>query len=524
VEDLRLALAFEGTSTSTSPSVFDTESSTRTPNNVPSKLNGDRDEDTVVVGGGSPRDSDGMDTNVAGADSGGGIIRKPKLADPSQIQTRVLFKSNRKFAQELYQEISLKRQVASESNLADWDIENETNEDEDEAYEFEDGAIDRLTGLPHTFNRSRTRTLSRSSTLYSEDETIADTSTLTDSLDFEPISVKYQAGPSRRGENHLGEKNESMVSLSEEAATHIQVSGNICPTECEKIAVGSSMKMAPEAEWISCSWIDGDASDFSVRSGPNYARYKTKTTSGSALYKTIACDVLRNVYNDSNKIHHIGDHEEIIMPELHGVDMDLLKKSPLPGVIICNCQIPLKPPKMMGKPEADPGISLIFYYQISEETLSQSLDPSSASPAVRHLIRFVKEAQSKKDMRRRFKLIGMVMNMAEIGLPSFLRGYNGKPAIINKSGQLFFGKTSGPNPYSYMEMDILVHTFAFIARKGLYSVRDSISRMSLRAGFVIQAEDDDEMPECLFGCTALFNLNYAQALPVNLPPKQWIAH
>ena len=48
--------------------------------------------------------------------------------------------------------------------------------------------------------------------------------------------------------------------------------------------------------------------------------------------------------------------------------------------------------------------------------------------------------------------------MRDLGLGRFIEGYNGKPALITKSGSIYRGD-------DYLEMDMNTFRFAYITRK-----------------------------------------------------------
>ena len=91
-------------------------------------------------------------------------------------------------------------------------------------------------------------------------------------------------------------------------------------------------------------------------------------------------------------------------------------------------------------------------------------------------------------------------NMEQFGLPSFITSYNAKPVLINKTGTLVRGDR-------YIEMDINLHRFSSVAKKGLQILIPYFERMLVTAGFTIEAIEDDEMPECLFGVATCVKCN-----------------
>ncbi|GMI61397.1 hypothetical protein ScalyP_jg7716 [Parmales sp. scaly parma] len=87
-----------------------------------------------------------------------------------------------------------------------------------------------------------------------------------------------------------------------------------------------------------------------------------------------------------------------------------------------------------------------------------------------------------------------------------MKSHNGKPVLINKSGQLTICEDK-----SY-EMRINVHKFAFLARKILFSLQPNFKRLSINVGFTIEGRHDRELPECLLGCANLSNFDHQKFL------------
>ena len=75
----------------------------------------------------------------------------------------------------------------------------------------------------------------------------------------------------------------------------------------------------------------------------------------------------------------------------------------------------------------------------------------------------------------------------QTSVPKFIQGYNGKPALVTKSGTF----TRHEN---YIEFTINVNMWAFIAKKGLYALVPTFPDFIFNVGFTIEARKDEEMP------------------------------
>jgi len=265
-----------------------------------------------------------------------------------------------------------------------------------------------------------------------------------------------------------------------------------------------------------CTWRNGRHTDFKLRVGPKYSKNKRKAQSGPALYEQIGMDVFRNTFDKVTKVSNIGN--KVAFEEYEG-ELDLGDSPAIPRIMIVNVQIPLGAPKMFGKSEPDAGISVVQYFEATEATLKEAQNMDTASPALKLFSKFYQEAAFNDNMARRFKMIGYVHNIAEVGVPAMLHSYNGKPAIVFKTGKTYQGPISGNAHDRYFEMDINVHDFAYVPRKALNSTLDKLPGMKIGSAYVIQGESDDELPETLLGCSDFEDLILSTAQDVVFGPE-----
>lgn len=193
----------------------------------------------------------------------------------------------------------------------------------------------------------------------------------------------------------------------------------------------------------------------------------------------------------------------------------------LPSLFIVNTQLPDGEPAMFNAADDGPSRSAIFIFALKPETVETLLSSSISManndikgrtattskplpPALSLLCEYVKRAPTDADFRGRFKVIASCKNMETLNLPGFITNYNGKPVLITKSGTLHQGE-------GYMEMDINVNRFSYVAKKGLNYLKTRFQSMTFDVGFVIEGRVDEELPEQMLGAAKLHRLDYNKA-------------
>ncbi|KAG6951964.1 hypothetical protein JG688_00013499 [Phytophthora aleatoria] len=265
-----------------------------------------------------------------------------------------------------------------------------------------------------------------------------------------------------------------------------------------KISAGASLRMCAPAsvEIVSGSWTQIDATRFNVRQGPNYRKTKLKAASATALLELVAVDV----YQSDLKADNVGSIVDLsaLKPETGNLDL-----------FIVNCQVPSYQPSnpLWGEKQGDgPGFNFITYFAIPpaiREMLDAPGEPSLQ--AVRLLKDFMKP---QSWVSERFKAIGIVVNPQEQNLGRaerrLLETYNGQPILTRPQHHFYRGD-------GYFEVDVNAHDFNYIARKGLVGVSTHACNMILDFGFVLEGQEDNELPEQILGCVRLCKVDVSQA-------------
>ncbi|KAF0686207.1 Aste57867_21993 [Aphanomyces stellatus] len=263
-----------------------------------------------------------------------------------------------------------------------------------------------------------------------------------------------------------------------------------------KAVAGCSVKQCqpePAPYEVGC-WAQLDATRFNVRKGPNYKRTKLKAPSESALLTLIATDA----YRSDVKIDNIGS--VVQLPDLPSADNR--------DILIINCQVPCYPPSnpLWGEQKTDgDGFNFVTYYVIPPAIRAKIEDPNPVEPAIKLFKAFM---QDDNPMRDRLKAIGVVVNPAEQTLgrmeKHLLETYNGQPILTRPQHRFYRGD-------GYYEVDVDAHIFNFVARKGLSGVADHFGNMVVDFGFVLEGQEDDELPEQILGCVRLCKVDLKNA-------------
>jgi len=261
---------------------------------------------------------------------------------------------------------------------------------------------------------------------------------------------------------------------------------------------------------VFAGWRVQDPGMMMVRSH-NYKMDKKKTPSPGDLYKCVHVDIFesRQRYPDMAS--------RVQLPEVNFTD-EGPKTWNAPDIFVVSIAIPTDPPKVMSNAEDGGGYTITAYFVMHQETrdilkrvTSDGYNPNtertddkdkSKVNAVRLWDEWCRRSPTDKNFCARFKVLPNAQNLTEIGLPSWISKYNGKPFLIKRPGQTGF-LYRHPDK-SCVEFDISLHPFPFLAKQGIIFMKDSyFKKILVTFGFLIEGRSEDELPECLIGLTQL---------------------
>nr|CAD1840366.1 unnamed protein product [Ananas comosus var. bracteatus] len=239
-------------------------------------------------------------------------------------------------------------------------------------------------------------------------------------------------------------------------------------------------------EEIFDSWSLIEPGSFRVR-GANYFRDKKKEFAPNcAAYYPFGVDV----FLCQQKINHISRFVELPVPNT---------PTKFPPLLVVNVQIPLYPASIFQNETDGEGISFVLYFRLAEDYAKEL--PSHFLDSLRKLIDDEVERVKAFPMdttlpfRERLKILGRVANLDDLPLSAaerkVMHAYNEKPVLSRPQHEFYLGD-------GYFEIDLDMHRFSYISRKGFEQFLDRLKLCVIDFGLTIQGNKPEELPSSCY--------------------------
>ncbi|TQD82242.1 hypothetical protein C1H46_032214 [Malus baccata] len=295
---------------------------------------------------------------------------------------------------------------------------------------------------------------------------------------------------------------------------------------------GSTIPYCPIEKRMPDCWSPLEPNTFKVR-GKNYLRDKKKEIAPNcAAFYPFAADI----FVSPKKIDHIARFVKLPVVSTTGDVPSILVVNvqvPIPSqtyfpelftsyfVSVLNLLIPLYPANFFIGDGDGEGMNLVMYCKISE-TYSKELPPHFRESITRLINDEVERVRgfpvdTIAPFRERLKILGRVANLEDLHLNTaekkLMNAYNEKPVLSRPQHEFYLGE-------NYFEIDLDMHRFSYISRKGIDAFHERMKLTILDFGLTIQGNKAEELPEHLLCCIRFNKVDYNnKSLPVVLNQK-----
>lgn len=226
-----------------------------------------------------------------------------------------------------------------------------------------------------------------------------------------------------------------------------------------------------------------------------------KAPSAAPLFDCVGMDLLHS----PKKLEHVMSKMKI---------PDKLKGTYIcgvPTVLVINIMTPAYM-KLRGPFDGE-GMNTVMYFVMNKRGREQM--ETDSCPGVVLFKKFI-EKWKTGNYHARLKCIPFVANPKDLQLGSFLskfmKVYNRKPWLTGPKFHTFYEEKEK----GYLEVDVDIHRFCMVARKVSKKAMDVVEKMITDVSFVVQGEQDEELPEQVLGAVRINRVNPSLAQRVML--------
>ncbi|GAB4839906.1 hypothetical protein Ancab_020615 [Ancistrocladus abbreviatus] len=271
---------------------------------------------------------------------------------------------------------------------------------------------------------------------------------------------------------------------------------------------GSQVPFCPIEKKILDSWSQVEPGTFRVR-GQNYFKDKKKDFAPNyAAYYPFGVDV----FLSPRKVDHIARFVEL--PAIN-------TSTNFPPILVVNAQIPLYPATIFQGEADGEGMSIVLYFKLND-SFSKEI-PSHLQESIRRLMDDEVEkvkgfpVDTIAPFRERLKILGRLVNVEDLHLSAaerkLMNAYNEKPVLSRPQHEFYWGE-------NYFEIDLDMHRFSYISRKGFEAFLGRLKICVIDFGLTIQGNKAEDLPEQILCCIRLNGIDYTnyQQLGVSHEP------
>ncbi|XP_019451683.1 PREDICTED: uncharacterized protein LOC109353772 [Lupinus angustifolius] len=264
----------------------------------------------------------------------------------------------------------------------------------------------------------------------------------------------------------------------------------------QKLLPGLLVPFCPLEKQIPGSWSPIEPSSFRVR-GKNYFRDKKKEFApNNAAFYPLGADL----FLSPRKVDHIARFIQIPAIDVPG---------DVPSILIVNIQIPLYPATIFQNENDGDGMNVVLYFKLSERYAKDLPDQfrENIAKMINDEVEIVKgfPLDTITPLRDRLKILGRVANAENLSLGAtekkLLNAYNEKPVLSRPQHEFYLGE-------NYLEIDLDVHRFSYIARKGFSGFIDRLTLCNLDFALTIQGNKPEDLAEHIICAIRLNKLDY----------------
>jgi len=296
-------------------------------------------------------------------------------------------------------------------------------------------------------------------------------------------------------------KTDKFAHCSPNHVNDILIPGMFRETRCKEFMMEEDSVLKST---IPRTWCNASGKTFNVRIGPDYEVHGKKAPSLDTFYKVFAVDI----YSSEKKISNIARFYSIPRRPTVPGEFDI------PPVLVINVMTPEYAPSWFSPLIDGPGFSFIIFAEL-KEWVRETLKEGKLSSSLELYQEFVRGGKDSK-YSDCFKVIARICNNKEASkhyggiAKNLVDNYNGKPFLARTSTQFYY------TPKHYFAIDLDIHVFGKIARRGLYSIKDFFGNLVIDCGFVIEGRSNNELPEQLVAALRMVKLDQKLAKPFPL--------